>query len=108
MKSNTTLKARVLKVDCRELNERDTAYSFNVYEFSNGLILVPGDTTNDCFFDSRDRIEACGTAVVDDIEDLGEETEFSIEELLRSIQGSIQEFGVDSVPQKHHELWRKS
>ena len=107
MKNNSTLTAKVLRVNAKELNG-DSEYSFNVYEFSNGLILVYRETTNDWFFENRDAVEPYGTAVVTSIEETDETEEFTPKSLLKSVQGSISEFGVDSVPAKHCELWRKS
>ena len=100
------LQAKTLIVNCRELND-PYEFNFKAYEFSNGLILVESNTTNDWFFANRDLIEPCGTAVVTSIEDGGTEMEFTTESLLKSIQGAISEFGVNSVPAKHADLWRK-
>lgn len=107
MKSNSTLSAKILQVTAKELNE-DSQYSFDVYEFSNGLILVFGETTNDWFFEDREAIEPCGTAVIASIEETDQIKEFTAESLFKSVQGSMGEFGIDSVPAKHCELWRKS
>lgn len=104
MKVNQVIQAKVLLVTAKELND-DYQYNFKVYEFSNGLILVPGSTTNDWCFADRNEIEPCGTAVVTSIEETEEVEEWSSSDLLRSIQGSISEFGVDAVPSKHRELW---
>lgn len=112
MRNNQTLQAKVLTVNTVELNlhEMDGTSGescFNVYEFPNGLVLVEGYNTNDWFFENRDAIEACGTAVVSSIEETGRTEDFTAESLLKSVQGSIKEFGVDAVPSKHRELWGK-
>jgi hypothetical protein len=109
MASNKVLTAQVLTVTATPLNEEieeNGEYTFTVHEFSNGLILVPGDTTNDWFFGSRDEIEPCGTDRVIAVEDSGKRKVWTAAELLGSIQGSIREFGVDSVPAKHLQLWK--
>lgn len=115
MVANKTLLARTLTVYCRELN-RDPGsnysdrYTFKAYEFiDNGLIMVEGETTNDWFFEDADQIEPNGTAIVTSIEvDENPPVEFTPKRLLESIQGSISEFGIESVPAKHAELWRKA
>lgn len=111
MKNNKILTCKILRVTaiCPSfLNDPDSEfyqYSFIVKEFENGLILVPGDTTNDWFFENRSLIQANGGDILVSIEDIGEE-ELSTASLLESIQGSIKEFGINSVPVKHLELWR--
>ena len=99
------IKAKKLYVTAEELNH-PSQYTFDAFEFENGLILVPGDTTSDWFFEDRDSIEGGGSAAVIEIEE-GEEVLWSPGELLASVQGSIREWGVDSVPAKHAELWRR-
>ena len=111
MKTNKQLTAKVLEVKTIEsgiiADPTRCKGSFNVLEFENGLILVPGESTNDWFFDDRDSIDACGGDIVTSVEETGETEEWTSEQLLRAIQESVKEFGVDSVPQKHLELWRK-
>ena len=109
MTTSKQLTAKVLEVACEELVQGESSsprYTFKAIEFWNGLILVQSDTTNDWFFGSRDEIDACGNAQVTGVVETGETEEWTSEEVLRSIQGSIREFGEDSVPTKHHELWR--
>lgn len=100
------LEAKVLEVSTRTLNADpvESASRFKVYEFSNGLIMVPGDATHDWFFDDRDSIEACGNDVVVKVEETGATVEFSNQEFFESVEGSQSEFGDDSVPEKYLEL----
>jgi hypothetical protein len=67
--------------------------SFIAYKFSNGLILVPGDTTSDWFFPNEESIQACGNDVLVRVEDLGINFEWEKEELLLSFLNSVEEFG---------------
>lgn len=106
------LKAKVLTVNCRDdsdtpIGENSQHYSFEVLEFENGLILVPGDTTNDWFFEDREKIQASGLAYVTSVKEKNEMVEISAKALRESIQGSIREFGEKSVPIKHLQLWKK-
>ena len=68
-------------------------YTFPVWEFENGVILVPSETTNDYFFNSREEIEANGLDVVVSVEATGEYIEWSIEEIDEAIAGYQDEFG---------------
>lgn len=109
MKSQN-LEANILLVTARSYDQSHNngkKYTFEVYEFGNGLILVPGETTNDWFFESSSNIQANGTDEIVSVERTGRTSEWTPKELLQSIQGSIREFGVSSVPEIHAELWRK-
>lgn len=111
MKNIKTLSANVLAVTVQDLAPSNEAgdhctYDFEVFEFSNGLVQVVGETTNDWFFQSIDEIEPNGTGIVEKIENTGRTVEIQSDELLKSIQGSIKEFGSDSVPSNHFELWK--
>lgn len=104
------LQAKTLKVNCYDPNEPASIkrkYSFNCIEFENGLILVSGASSNDWFFANRSCIQANGTDWIESIEETNELTEYTSAALLCSVQGSIQEFGVESVPSSHFELWKK-
>jgi len=111
MKNDKTLKTKILEVRAINLNRINEPnpekyeYTFEVEEFENGLIRVIGETTNDWFFEDADSIEACGNDIVLSIEEIGE-SNLKASSLLSSIQGSIKEFGINSVPVKHLELWR--
>lgn len=106
MKNDTQLNAKVLIVTVKELN-KDSNYTFRVLEFENGLIAVEGHTTNDRYFEDRSCIEPNGNDIVTNIEDTGKIVHWRSSALLASIQGSIKEFGIDSVPKKHLQLWKK-
>ena len=107
MLATKTLTAKILTVHTAKLNDDNAAAGeFKVYEFDNGLILVPSASTNDWFFEDSDSIEACGNDVVTEIEDTGTTVTWTARELLESIQSSMKEFGIDSVPSKHVDLWK--
>lgn len=111
MKSDKTLIAKVLIVTTKELSSVpgiNDACEFEVLEFENGLIVVEGSTTNDWYFEARSCIEPCGTAVVASINESGETRQWNATTLLKSVQGSIKEFGVDAVPNNHFELWKQT
>ena len=101
------MEAKILIVHAQELNpegEFEARYSFKVYEFPNGAIMVPSDTSHDWFFCSRDEIEPCGTAITESVEDTGETITFSLETLNDAISGSIGEFGESEGTSKFQEL----
>lgn len=101
------MKAKILIVYAQELNpeeEFESRYSFKVYEFSNGAIMVPSNTSHDWFFCSRDEIEPCGNAVTENVEDTEEVVTFSLETLKDAIFGSIGEFGESERTSKPQEL----
>jgi hypothetical protein len=90
-----TLIAKKLIVTAQEIgdcNPKYSTYQFPVWEFSNGAILVPGETTNDWFFDGRNEIEPNGTAIVAEIEETDETNEFDVEDLKTTIKSSESEF----------------
>lgn len=105
------LTAKVLEVTAKtcydESHNDGEEYTFEVYEFDNGLILVPGESTNDWFFESSDDIQASGNDEIVSVNELSRTSDFTPKELLQSIQGSMREFGIESVPAIHAELWRK-
>lgn len=108
MKTIKHLTAKVLAVQVKELGDGKNSepYVFEALEFANGLILVEGESTNDWFFDSRSDIKPCGNAQVVDVQEVGRTEQWTSQELLKSVQGSIWEFGEASVPSKHFELWK--
>ena len=107
MKTDKDLVAKKLIVTAVDDSCPKTAsYKFPVWEFENGLILVPSLSTNDYFFEDRESIEACGLAFVDSIEETEITDNWKSSYLLLTIQRSMREFGIDSVPQKHLELWK--
>ena len=87
MNTLTTL-AKKLIVTAQEIN--GNTYQFPVWEFTtNGAILVPGEQSNDWFFNSRDTIEPLGCA----IEETEETQTFDKERLRESVEGAEREFG---------------
>lgn len=99
---NDMLQIKVLEVQV--VGDDSEPYSFTAYEFKNGLIAVLGETTNDWYFENRDKIEACGCDIVTGVTETGEIIEWSEETLIESIKGSIMEFGEDSVPLIYKEI----
>ena len=93
--SNSTITAKVLLITNRYDDSEGETYSFKAYEFANGAILIPGESTNDWFFDSRDEYEPNGTDVNESIEETGETTTFFTDKLAHSIEGSESEFGYE-------------
>jgi hypothetical protein len=80
------------------------SYQFKVYEFSNGVIMVPGETTYDWFFVDRKNIQANGMDEVGDIEDTGKTVNFSDSQLTESIENSQGCWGSDDATAKALEL----
>lgn len=72
--------------------DQDTEYTFKAYEFDNGVILIPGETSCDWFFDSREEYQPNGTDSLVGVTDTDDTKEFSIEELKEAIRGSESEF----------------
>lgn len=58
------------------LNGYEEEYTFEAYEFENGMIIVP-NVDGDEFYVNRDNIEASGNALVKEVKETGELTEFS-------------------------------
>ncbi|QBQ73188.1 hypothetical protein kac65v162_gp158 [Nodularia phage vB_NspS-kac65v162] len=74
------------------------------WEFENGVILVPGVSTCDWFFDSRDNIEPCGNGIVTGVKETEVEEDYSVELLQEAIENSELEWGYDSVPKEVRDL----
>jgi hypothetical protein len=81
-----------------ESDETKEHHRYKIYEFPNGVILVPGETTNDWYFDSREEYNPGGSS--DDFDWYFEETEetedWSVECLNHSILGYESEFCVSA------------
>jgi hypothetical protein len=93
--------AKTLEVHVEETDgDNNRRYTFKVYEFTNGVIMVPSDQTHDWFFVDRDSIEANGLGVVVGVTETEDTVTFSREELRQSIAGSIGEFGSDDATRK--------
>jgi hypothetical protein len=98
-----TLTARKLVVHAQPMNGGEEkpghAYTFPVWEFPNGAVLVPSDTTNDWWFQDRHKVEACGCDVILRIEETETQDIYTSKDIGSSIKGSISEFGRDSIPE---------
>ena len=93
------MQATKLIVTATEYTDKETSYDFSAYQFSNGLIMVIGEDTNDWFFEDRESIEANGLAQVTNVEVEAESTiDRSPKDLRKAIRASLKEFG--SVPPK--------
>lgn len=66
-------------------------YDFFAYEYPNGLIQVSSEAMCDCFFPSRDQIEANGSAEVVEIYDTEEEQQWDLLRLAQALAGSMKE-----------------
>ena len=101
----THITAKILRVICEETNvENPHAYSFDVYEFQNGTILVPSESTSDWFFQNRASIEACGTDNVTEVVETARTKMFSKKQLRAIIAGSQSEYGPSAIPASAREL----
>lgn len=98
-----TITAKVLEVTAQELNS-EYSYTYTVYELPNGVIMAPGDNTNDWYFESRDDIQANGYSIVASINETGSVIEFSVDELCDSLEGSICEFSANEATDKAFTL----
>lgn len=68
-----------------------------IYEFPNGVILVPGETTNDWYFDSKEEYNPGGSSDFDwHFEETDETEDWSVECLNDSILGYESEFCVSA------------
>lgn len=83
-----------------ESGETKEHHRYKIYEFPNGVILVPGETTNDWYFDSREEYKYNPGSSSDDFDWYLEETEeienWSVECLNYSILGYESEFCVSA------------
>jgi hypothetical protein len=87
----TTLTARIVTANFTT-EDGGKNYSYPVYVFKNGLVLVPSDTTHDWFFRSEDEIEGCGDDWFTGVEDTDRTVEFTKKELADSWGNSVREF----------------
>jgi hypothetical protein len=94
MTATTSLKAKVLDAHFSALTD-ETKCSYSVYQFENGLIMVPSDSTADWFFSSAGSIEGCGNDQLDRVEDTGNFVEFTPSELSRAWGDSVSTFEID-------------
>ena len=94
-----TLIAKKIIVHTVEINDHDPTEepsnsSFEAWEFPNGVILVEGLDTSDWFFRNRGEIQACGNAIVVETEETEETANWTKQELVKSVSGSIREFSL--------------
>lgn len=82
-----SIKAKKLIATNRD-SENKQQYRVNLHEFANGAILVEGDFNADWFFDSRDEYEPNGNDICVEIEETGEYSDWTKEELKQSIADS--------------------
>jgi hypothetical protein len=97
---NTSLKAKILEAHFSDLNDGRIECSYPVYQFENGLIMVPSDSTADWFFLSADEIEGCGSDQLDFVEATGDFVEFTPSELSRIWGESVKTFDIDVEKEK--------
>jgi len=81
-------------------------YDFEGFELSTGEVMVPGESTNDCWYATRHDVQANGCATVIEITESEETRELSDAEIAESVSGSANEFGREAVPESLHRLIR--
>ena len=96
----TSLKAQILDAHFYCLNDADSKSSYPVYQFENGLIMVPSDSTADWFFASADAIQGCGDDQFENVEATENFVEFTPSELSRSWGDSVNCFEIDLEAEK--------
>ena len=96
----TALKAKVLDAHFYALNDEETKCTYPVYQFENGLIMVPGESTADWFFSSASTIEGCGDDQLDRVEDTGNSVEFTPSELSNAWGNSVSCFEINVEQEK--------
>jgi len=104
----TILSARILTANFVDYADDTIKTSYPVHEFQNGLILVPYEGTNDGFFKNRMEIQGCGNDSLEFVQDKGEITDYSFDELVNACKGAIQEFGAECIPCQVFELLTKT
>ena len=87
------MKSRKLIIKVEDPENGCKESQFEVWEFSNGAILVPGESTNDYFFNNLEEITPNGNDVVINIQSTEETADWSNNEIFESIKGSYREFG---------------
>jgi hypothetical protein len=100
-----TIKSNVILITNTD-DQGENRYSFSAYEFDNGAIMVPGETTADWFFSSRNEYEPNGLDINEIIEDsqFNRTRDWSSEELIESIAKSVSEFGKEAIPANVFDL----
>lgn len=86
------MKVRKLIVTCT--NDKGD-YEFECLMLPNGAIVVYGDTTNDWYFENKNRIQANGDALVVEIVETDDFYDLEPLFVAKSLRGSTLEFGYD-------------
>lgn len=76
----------------------DSRHQYPAWEFENGLLLVPSDTTHDYFFESWNEFQGNGNDFLVDTEETEVTLDFSKKLLNSYVVESAREFGSDSIP----------
>lgn len=76
----------------------DKSYTFTGYQFPNGGVMIPGESTHDSFFDCLENVEANGNDTIESYKNTGKTVEFTDEELREFVDGSAREFGYAAIP----------
>jgi hypothetical protein len=100
------MQVTVLTVTAQEFDTEDNAkgaYTFEAYQYANGVCSVSYEHTHDGFFLDSDSIEACGLDEVIDIEE-SHTFEMSIDAFKLILQESINEFGHCGATKRAMEL----
>ena len=92
------MQAIKLIVTATEYTDKETSYDFPAYQFSNGLIMVIGEDTNDWFFEDRESIQANGYDSIIDVTVTDSVSNWNLKDLRKTIKASLKEFG--SIPAK--------
>lgn len=102
------LKARKIEIITTPLNKEhpddNIIWTMKGYEFENGVILIPCDTTNDFYYSSRSEVEVNATDYIVDILETDDYDTWTIEQLTESINRSKAEFGEESIPENVYDL----
>lgn len=76
----------------------DKSYTFTGYQFPNGGVMIPEESTHDSFFDCLENVEANGNDTIESYENTGKTVEFTDDELREAVKGSAREFGHSAIP----------
>lgn len=96
------MKVKVLLFSAEETGvEKPHKYTFKGYQLPTGEVCVPYESTNDGWYEYADAVEACGTDIVTEWEEIGE-TSWTAGDVKKSVAGSAGEFGKSAVPDSLH------
>jgi len=79
-------------------------YKFPVWEYPNGAILVPCESTHDVFYNCRDEVQCNSDDVVVSVTATGQWLDWTVEEVKEAITASVEEFGDSDDNAKIKEL----